>query len=80
MHLNQWRQYKGHIKDGCFHISLLTIKANQQSATKQVSIHWHILHHLSHLNHRRQYKVHIKYGCFHIALLAIPSHSKERHP
>ena len=31
MHFHHWRQGEGHIKDGCFHISLLTIIINSHS-------------------------------------------------
>jgi hypothetical protein len=71
-HLHHRRQYKGHVKDGCFHEVLLTIGASDQEtkgkAMWMIGVSWHILLHLSHLNHRRQYKGHIKDGCFHVAL------------
>ena len=71
-HLKHGRQGEVHIKDGCFHVALLTC-IRQAAAGKRTRSGpgGHILHHLSYLNHGRQYKVHIKDESFHIGLLTI---------
>ena len=73
-HLNQWRQYKVHIKYGSFHIGLLTIPRIR--AYKCIDYSKYpilLLLHLSYLNQWRQGEVHIKDGCFHVGLLTIPA-------
>ena len=59
-HLNHGRQGEVHIKDGCFHIVLLTSYTYEKRPHINDCV-GHLLLHLSHLHHRRQYKGHIKH-------------------
>jgi len=75
MYPNHRRQGEGHIKDGSFHIGLLT----KQEQGQDRCVCGHILLHLNHLNQWRQGEGHIKDGCFNSRQYNVNNRAKIYH-